>query len=60
MMKPSTGDKAAGKLQEVKGAIKEKFGKLTKNPDLEADGRAEQNVGKVQSGVGHIEKAIGE
>ena len=60
MMKPSTDDKRTGKLHEVKGRIKEKVGKLTKNPDLEADGRAEKNAGKVQHWFGKVEKAIGQ
>ncbi len=42
MMKPSTDDKTTGKIHEVKGTIKEKVGELTRNPDLEADGRAEE------------------
>ncbi len=60
MMKPSTDDKTTGKLHEVKGKLKETFGELTKNPDLEADGRAEKNAGKVQNWVGKVEKAVGE
>jgi uncharacterized protein YjbJ (UPF0337 family) len=59
MMKPSTNDRAAGKLHEVKGAIRQKAGELTKNPNLEADGSAEKNAGKVQNVVGKIEKAVG-
>ena len=59
MMKPSTDNKAKGKFHEVKGAIKQKAGELTKNPNLEADGRAEKNAGKVQKAVGKIEKAVG-
>ena len=59
MMKPSTDDKTTGKLHEVKGIIKEKVGELTKNPDLEAEGRAEKNAGKVQNWVGKVEKAVG-
>ena len=58
-MKPSTDDKTIGKLHEVKGAIKQKVGELTKNSNLEADGRAEKNVGKVQNFVGKVEKAVG-
>ena len=58
-MKLSTSDKATGKVHEVKGAIKQKAGELTKNPNLEADGRAEKNAGKVQKAVGKIEKAVG-
>lgn len=60
MMKPSTDDKTTGKLHEVKGTIKQKVGELTKNPDLEAEGRAEKNAGKVQNWVGKVEKTVGE
>ena len=59
-MKPSTEDKTTGTLHEVKGAIKQEAGKLTKNPNLEADGVVEKNAGKVQHVVGKIEKAVGE
>jgi uncharacterized protein YjbJ (UPF0337 family) len=59
IMKPSTDDKTTGKFHEVKGAIKQKAGEVTKNPNLEADGRAEKNAGKVQKVVGKIEKAVG-
>ena len=59
MMKPSTRDKTAGKLHELKGAIRQKAGELTKNPKLEADGMDEKNTGKVQNVVGKIEKAVG-
>ena len=60
MMKPSTEDKTTGTLHEVKGAIKQKAGEITKHTNLEADGIAEKNAGKVQHAVGKIEKAIGE
>ncbi len=59
MMEPSTQDKATGKLHEVKGAIKQKAGEVTNNPNLAADGNAEKNAGKVQNFVGKIEKAGG-
>jgi uncharacterized protein YjbJ (UPF0337 family) len=59
MMKPSTEDKAAGKLHEVKGAIRQTIGGVIKDPNLEDDGRAEKNVGKVQNVVGKLEKAVG-
>ena len=58
-MKPSTEDKTTGKLHEVKGAIKQKAGEITKNTNLEADGIAEKSAGKVQHVVGKIEKAVG-
>jgi uncharacterized protein YjbJ (UPF0337 family) len=58
-MKPSTEDKTTGKFHEVKGAIKQKAGKITKNPNLEANGIAEKNAGKVQHVIGKVEKAVG-
>ena len=58
-MKPSTQDQTAGKLHELKGAIRQKAGELTKNPKLRADGIAEKNAGKVQSFIGKIEKKVG-
>jgi uncharacterized protein YjbJ (UPF0337 family) len=59
-MKPSTDDRATGKLHEVQGAIKQKAGELTKNPDLEDEGRTEKVAGKVQNMIGKVEKAVGE
>jgi uncharacterized protein YjbJ (UPF0337 family) len=59
-MKPSTEDKTTGKLHEVKGTIKEKVGQITNNPELEADGKAEKNAGKVQNWVGKVEHLVGE
>jgi hypothetical protein len=41
IMKPSSQDEVAGKIHEVKGAEKENVGKLTNNPDLEAEGKIE-------------------
>jgi uncharacterized protein YjbJ (UPF0337 family) len=58
-MKPSTEDKTIGKFHEVKGAIKQKAGEITKNPNLEVKGIAEKNAGKVQHAVGKVEKAVG-
>ena len=58
-MKPSTNDKTAGKVHEVKGAIKQKVGQIAGNPSLESNGRAEKNAGKVQNFVGKVEKAVG-
>jgi uncharacterized protein YjbJ (UPF0337 family) len=59
MMKPSTQDKTTGKLHEYKGAVRQKAGELTNNPNLAADGKAEKNAGKVQNFVGKVEKAVG-
>jgi uncharacterized protein YjbJ (UPF0337 family) len=57
-MKQSTTDQAAGKLHELKGAVKEKAGQIANNPDLAADGQAERVVGTIQKKIGQIEKVI--
>ena len=58
-MKPGTKDEVAGKIHEVKGAVKEKVGKLTNDPELEAKGKVEKVAGKIQSKIGQVEKVLG-
>jgi uncharacterized protein YjbJ (UPF0337 family) len=58
-MKNSTKDQASGKAHEVKGAVKEKVGRATNDPDLEAEGQDEKVAGKIQKKVGQIEKVVG-
>ncbi len=57
-MKPSTKDKLEGKVHEVKGAVKEKAGEVTDNPNLKTEGQMEKLAGKVQEKVGEIEKVL--
>ena len=57
-MKPSTRDTVEGKMHQVKGATKEVVGKITKNRDLEIEGKGEKLGGKVQEKIGQIEKAV--
>jgi uncharacterized protein YjbJ (UPF0337 family) len=59
-VKQSIQDRAAGNLHLVTGNIKETVGKITKDPDLEAEGTAEKVAGKIQNVVGKIEKAVGQ
>ncbi len=59
-MKPSTQDKSEGKIHELKGKIKEEVGKVTKNPNLEGQGKGEKIAGKIQTRIGHAEQALGE
>ncbi len=58
-MKPSTKDKAQGTFHEVKGKVKEKVGRATNNPDLEAEGQVEKISGKVQKKIGQVKKVLG-
>jgi uncharacterized protein YjbJ (UPF0337 family) len=57
-MKDSTKDTIKGTAHELKGAIKEKIGQATNNPNLEAEGTAEKVGGKVQKKVADVEKMV--
>jgi uncharacterized protein YjbJ (UPF0337 family) len=58
-MKDSTKDEIKGKVQEIKGAVKEKIGHATNNPELEEEGQDENVAGKVQKKVGQVKKVFG-
>jgi len=58
-MKSSIRDKAEGTFHEVKGKVKEVAGKITDNPELEAEGTGEKIAGKVQGKVGQVKKVLG-
>jgi uncharacterized protein YjbJ (UPF0337 family) len=58
-MQSSTKDKAKGKFHEVKGKVKEKVGRATNDPDLEAEGQIEELGGKIQKKIGQVEKVLG-
>ena len=49
-MKPSTQDRTAGKLHEVKGKIKEEIGKATNDPNLEVSGKRRKRMAKFRNG----------
>jgi uncharacterized protein YjbJ (UPF0337 family) len=57
-MDDSTKDKITGAAHELKGAVKEKVGKVTNNPALENEGADEKLGGKVQKKVGDVEKVF--
>jgi uncharacterized protein YjbJ (UPF0337 family) len=58
-MADSMKDKAEGTFHDVKGAVKEKVGRATNDPNLQDEGTAGKFTGKVQKKVGDIEKAVG-
>ena len=58
-MKSSTKDQAEGTFHEVKGKVKEVAGKLSDNPDLEAEGAGEKIAGRVQGKIGQVKKVLG-
>ena len=45
--------------RKILTSLLQKTGEIIKNPNLEADGMAEKNAGKVQNVIGKIEKAVG-
>jgi uncharacterized protein YjbJ (UPF0337 family) len=57
-MTQGTKDQIAGDFHKVKGDIKQKTGQVTNNPDLEAEGNAENLAGHVQKTVGKVEKVF--
>lgn len=59
-MKPSSRDEVAGTIHGVKGAVKEKVGKLTNKPELEAKGKVEKVAGRVQKRIGQVKKVLGQ
>jgi uncharacterized protein YjbJ (UPF0337 family) len=42
----------------LKGAVKEKVGRVTNDPDLESEGTGEKLGGKIQKKVGDVEKVF--
>lgn len=59
-MKSSTKNEGKGQFHKVKGKIKEKVGKATNSPRLEAEGKNERTAGKVQRKIGQVEKVLGD
>ena len=57
-MNTSTKDQIEGKFHEVKGKVKETVGVAAGNPDLEAEGKAENLTGRFQKKVGQVEQAL--
>jgi uncharacterized protein YjbJ (UPF0337 family) len=59
MITPGTQDQVEGKLHDVKRKVKEIAGKVMNDPDLEAEGEAEEIAGKIQNKVGQVKKVLG-
>jgi len=57
-MKSSTKDQIKGKANELKGAVKEKAGRATNNPEMEGRGRGEKVAGKVQQKIGQVKRVF--
>jgi uncharacterized protein YjbJ (UPF0337 family) len=57
-MKNSSINQAKGKMREMKGRVKEEFGEMTNNPDVEGRGRGERVAGKIQKKAGDIQQVF--
>lgn len=53
-------DKTKGLGNEIAGKVKSGVGKATDNPDLEAEGDAQQAKGQVQNVKGSVKGAVGD
>ena len=53
-------DKAAGTANDLAGKVKEGIGAATNNPELEAEGEAQQLKGKAQKVSGDVKGAFGD
>ena len=51
-------DRIKGAANQAKGAVKEAAGKLTGDPKLEAEGKTDKAVGRVQSAVGGLKDTL--
>ena len=58
-MKSSTKDKIKGRVEQAKGAVKEKAGRATRDPDMQDRGTAEKITGTVRNKVGDVKKVFG-
>lgn len=53
-------DEIEGKLDQAKGAVKDKVGEVTGDRDLEAEGEADRASGNIQEGFGTARRKVGE
>lgn len=49
-----------GKAKQMMGALKDKVGEVTNNPELEAEGEAERVEGKLQEKIGKGQRKVSE
>ena len=53
-------DEVKGKLDQVKGGLKEKAGQAFNDPELESEGSADRAGGKMREGYGTARRKVGE
>ena len=57
-MNESTNDRAEGMTDEVKGTVKEGWGKITGDEQIEAEGQLDQAKGKAKQGLADAKDAV--
>jgi uncharacterized protein YjbJ (UPF0337 family) len=57
-MKRSTKNLTKGKAHKIKGKAKETVGRLTNDPNLEAEGTVEKMQGYAEEKVGQIKRVL--
>jgi uncharacterized protein YjbJ (UPF0337 family) len=53
-------DEVEGKYEQAKGSIKEGFGRMTGNEEMEAEGSTDKLKGDVQEGWGGTKRKVGD
>ena len=53
-------DELRGKMEQVKGRVKQATGDLTNDERLRDEGRGDEAVGNVREGVGKARRKVGE
>jgi uncharacterized protein YjbJ (UPF0337 family) len=51
-------DQIKGKIEEIKGDIKERIGGATKDRSTQAEGFVENKKGKLRSGIGDVKEEL--
>jgi uncharacterized protein YjbJ (UPF0337 family) len=51
-------DQIKGKIEEIKGDVKERIGGATKDRSTQAEGWVEEKKGKIRSGVGDAKEEL--
>lgn len=51
-------EQVSGKVDELKGRVKEEIGKATNKPDTQAEGLVDQGKGKVKQAYGDVKEEV--
>jgi len=53
-------DEIKGKLEQIKGKVKQGVGDATGDPELHDEGVADKAAGEIQEGFGTVKRKVGE